>query len=157
MSNDEEYNKHYFAYADGKNQPQDKSKFTAMVQMLDSMPNSFHGALTYLMSQAHVTIEMLEERSYISGRTISRLRTEGNRECSIDQVIAICVALHLPPWLSCELLRRAGYVLRNTRQHQAYRYVLDCLFMDSIDDVQRFLETTGCQRLRLTLYNADKN
>jgi hypothetical protein len=100
---------------------------------------------------------MLEERSGISGRTISRFRTEENREYSIDQVIAICIGLHLPPWLSRGLIERAGYVLRNSKQHQAYQFVLDCLFMDSIDDVQRFLETTGCKKLKLAAYNAGKN
>ncbi len=157
MNSDEEYNKHYFAFADEKNRLSDENKFAAMTRILDSMPNSFHGALTYLMNQAHITIEMLEERSGISGRTISRLRTEENREYSIDQVIAICIGLHLPPWLSRGLIERAGYVLRNSKQHQAYQFVLDCLFMDSVDDVQRFLETTGCKKLKLAAYNAGKN
>ena len=126
-----------------------------MTQMLDAMPNSFPGALTYLMKQAHITIEALEERSHISGRTISRFRTDDNREYTIDQLIALCVAMNLPPWLSRGLLQRAGFSLRTSKQHQAYQFILDCLFMDTVDDVQCFLRESGCQPLKLSGVNAD--
>lgn len=149
MNSDEEYNQHYFAFAESKNMRSDKEKLSAMTQMLDSLPNSFPAALIFLMKHTHTTIEMLEEKSYVPSRTISRLRSDEHREYSLDQIIAICIALHLPPWLSRALLQRAGFTLRSSRQHQAYQFVLDCLFMDSIDDVQKFLEGAGCQKLKL--------
>lgn len=155
MNSDEEYNRHYFAFAESNGSLSDKEKFAAMTQILDSMPNSFHAALTYLMKQAHVTIETLEERSHISSRTISRLRTDDNREYTIDHLMAICIALHLPPWLSRALLQRAGFTLRTSKQHQAYQFILDCLFMDSVDDVQHFLRESGCQPLKLNAADTD--
>ena len=120
-----------------------------MTRILYSLPASFPEALSYLMKQAHITIEKLEEKACISSRTISRLRTEERRDYSLDQTIAICVALHLPPWLSREMLVKAGYMLRPTKQHRAYQMVLDCLFMDTVEDVQNFLVEAGCERLRL--------
>ena len=69
-----------------------------------------------------MTIEELEEQAFLSRRTISRLRTEERRDYSLDQVIAICVALHLPPWLSREMIQRAGFILRPTKQHLAYQF-----------------------------------
>ena len=90
----------------------------------------------------------------MSRRTISRLRTEERRDYSLDQVIAICVALHLPPWLSREMIQRAGFILRPTKQHLAYQFILDCLFMDSVSDVQNFLVESGCQQLRLSSLNS---
>lgn len=110
------------------------------MEKTDELPNSFPGTLVFLMKRAHVTIEQLEERSFLSGRAISRLRTEEKGAYSLDQVIAICVALHLPPWLSGEVLKRAGLMLTSTVQHRAYQFVLDCLFMDSVEDGQRFLK-----------------
>lgn len=100
-----------------------------------------------------MTIEELEEQAFLSRRTISRLRTEERRDYSLDQVIAICVALHLPPWLSREMIQRAGFILRPTKQHLAYQFILDCLFMDSVSDVQNFLVESGCQQLRLSSLN----
>ena len=67
----------------------------------------------------------------------------------MDQVIALCVALQLPPWLSAELLDRAGLLLRRTKQHRAYRLILDCMFMDTLDTVQSFLRASGCEALKL--------
>lgn len=155
LNSDEEYNRHYFAFAENKGELTGKEKFAAMTQILDAMPNSFPGALTYLMKQARITIEDLEGRSHISGRTISRFRTDDNREYTIDQLIALCAAMNLPPWLSRNLLQRAGFTLRTSKQHQAYQFILDCLFMDSVDDVQRFLRESGCQPLKLNAADTD--
>ena len=52
------------------------------------------------------------------------------------------------------MLQRTGFILRPTRQHQAYQFILDCLFMDSVEDVQAFLLRAGYQKLRLTSHEA---
>lgn len=67
----------------------------------------------------------------------------------MDQVVALCIGLHLPPWLSCELTARAGLTLRDIPEHRAYRYILDCLFMDRTEDVQRFLKKNKLEPLNL--------
>ena len=154
MHSDEEYNRHYFAFAHNASTLSDQEKLLAMSRALDALPSSFHDALTHLMKQAHMTIEELEEQAFLSRRTISRLRTEERRDYSLDQVIAICVALHLPPWLSREMIQRAGFILRPTKQHLAYQFILDCLFMDSVSDVQNFLVESDCQQLRLSSLNS---
>lgn len=153
MNSDEEYNRHYFSFAHNADTLSSQEKLLAMSRTLDALPNSFHDSLTYLMKQAHMTIEELEEQAFLSRRTISRLRTEERNGYSLDQVIAICVALHLPPWLSREMIKRAGFILRLTKQHLAYQFILDCLFMDSVSDVQKFLVESGCQQLRLSSTN----
>lgn len=141
---DEEYSRHYLDFAGPGRQP-----LLQMAQLLEKLPPAFPEALTFLMRRAHVTIEQLEERACISGRTISRLRTEERSSYALDQVIALCVALHLPPWLSREMLQRAGLLLRRTKQHLAYRCILDCMFMDEVEDVQRYLAQAGLEKLRL--------
>ena len=78
-----------------------------------------------------------------------RLRRTERTNYSVDQVVALCIALQLPPWLSSELLSQAGLVLRRTRQHRAYRLILDCMFMDPLDTVQSFLKASGCEELKL--------
>ena len=154
LHSDEEYNSHYLAFVQGKGRNSEREQLEEMSRMMEALPATFHEALTFLMKQAHVTIEELEEKAFLSGRTISRLRTEERREYSLDQVMAICIALHLPPWLSRGMLQRTGFILRPTRQHQAYQFILDCLFMDSVEDVQAFLLRAGYQKLRLTSHEA---
>ena len=120
-----------------------------MTRILNALPDTFPETLTVLMAQAGITEENLEERSGISVRTISRLRREERSNYSMDQVVALCVALQLPPWLSAELLDRAGLMLRRTKQHRAYRLILDCMFMDNLETIQSFLRSSGCEVLKL--------
>lgn len=149
MHSDEEYNRQYLEFAANGADETRLEQMAEMARLLESLPASFPAALTFLMRRAHVTIEQLEEKAFISARTISRLRTEERGEYALDQVIAICIALHLPPWLSRELLQRAGFILRRTKQQLAYQCVLDCMFMDEVSDVQRFLAESGFARLKL--------
>lgn len=149
MNSDEAYNQHYMAFAQEKGLLSSREQLTAMNKLLTELPLSFPDALSFLMKRAHLTIECMEERAGISARTISRMRTQERRDYSLDQVIAICIALQLPPWLSREMIAKAGYLLRPTKQHQAYQLMLDCMFMDTIDDAQRFLVEAGCNKLRL--------
>lgn len=150
MNSDESYNRHYMTFPQSNNSLSSEDRLAAMTQVLNELPLSFHEALIYLMKQAHMTIERLEEGAGISARTISRLRTEERRDYSLDQVIAICIALHLPPWLSREMIAKAGFLFRPIQQHRAYQLVLDCMFMDTLDDVQKFLVESGCNKLRLS-------
>lgn len=152
MNSDEAYNRHYMAFAESGNTRTAREHLHAMSTLIAALPASFPEALCYLMTQARTTIEKLEEDAFISNRTISRLRTDRERrDYSLDQVIA----LHLPPWLSRDMVAKAGFVFRPIRQHQAYQMVLDCLFMDSVNDVQQFLLSTGCEPLRLAGWQAD--
>lgn len=147
MNCDEEYNRRYFEYA-GPEQTAGHA-LAEMAGLLEALPSSFPAALTFLMRRARVTIEQLEERACISARTISRLRTEERGEYALDQVIALCIALHLPPWLSREMLQRAGFALRRTGRHLALQCALDCMFMDEVEAVQCFLQAAGHARLKL--------
>ena len=149
LNSDEEYNRHYIAFAEEDDALSAREKLEHMTRVLDALPDAFPQALSFLMEQTGVTEEALEERSGISVSTISRLRRKERANYSLDQVVALCVALRLPPWLSGELLARAGLMLRRTKQHRAYRLILDCMFMDSLDTVQNFLKASGCEPLKL--------
>jgi len=47
------------------------------------------------------------------------------------------------------MFTRAGITLRSTKQHRAYQLILDCLYMDSLEEVQIFLAGQGCEPLKL--------
>lgn len=149
LNSDEEYNRHYLSFAEDVTNWSEAEKMEYMGKVVGSLPDTFPETLSYLMEKKGITEEKMEELSGISVSTISRLRRKERSNYSIDQIIAICVTLHLPPWLSSELLSQAGILLRRTKQHRAYRMILDCLFMDSLDKVQGFLVEAGCERLKL--------
>lgn len=149
LNSDEEYNRHYISFAEDANELSAKERLEHMNRVLAALPDSFPEAMDFLMRSSKVTTEQLVERCGLSESTITRLRTKESDNYKMDQIIVLCVALHLPPWLSSEMLNKAGLILRSTKQHRAYRLILDCLFMDSIDDVQNFLVASGCSKLKL--------
>ena len=149
LNSDEEYNRHYISIAADNTGITDPLAFQKMNELLDGLPPSFPAALAYLMDYKQVTEEKLEEITGISVSTISRLRRKEKNNYSVDQVLAVCVGLNLPPMISREMFVRAGIILRSTKQHRAYQMILDCLYMDSLEEVQNFLARQGCDPLKL--------
>lgn len=148
LNSDEEYNRHYISFAEDTDGFSAKERLEHMNRILKALPDSFPEAMDYLMRSSKVTTEQLVERTGLSESTITRLRTKESDNYKMDQVVVLCVALHLPPWLSSEMLYKAGLALRRTKQHRAYRLILDCMFMDSVEMVQNFLTSTGCRPLK---------
>ncbi len=149
LNSDEAYNRHYISIAMDGVDLNNEQAFDRMNELLNGMPPAFPEALAYLMERRSVTEEKMEEITGISVSTISRLRRKEKNTYAVDQVMAICVGLHLPPVISRELFHRAGIILRANRQHRAYQMILDCLYMDSIQQVQDFLKRQGCEPLKL--------
>ena len=117
-------------------------------QLMEDMPVSFHGALSYIM-KGRVTVDELVKRIPISRSTLLRLRTEERKKYNLDQVIAICIGLNLPPWLSEILLDKAGLTVKRYGAYGYYGTILDCFYMDTIQEVQKFLSDNGYEPLEL--------
>ena len=65
----------------------------------------------------------------MSGTMIKRMRTS-ERDLTLDQVIAVCIGLHIPPEYSFDLIEKAGFRLRNTPEHLIYKSILQTMYMD---------------------------
>ena len=64
--------------------------------------------------------------------------------------MAMCVAMRLPPWLSRELIKVAGFGLSETERQRTCMMILDHLYTASIDEVQAILSSYGEDALKLT-------
>ena len=116
-------------------------------EVLNDMPNSFPKALCYAMKLSGCTKEALAFESKVSESTIGRYRTGKVKHYSEKNVVALCVAMHLPPWLSFKLIGKAGFSLAATREQQAYLMVLSCMYMRSVDEVNDYLRERGSDLL----------
>ena len=116
-------------------------------EVLNDMPNSFPKALCYVMRLSGFTKEALAYESKVSESTIGRYRTGKVKHYSEKNVVALCVAMHLPPWLSFKLIGKAGFSLAATREQQAYLMVLSCMYMRSVDEVNDYLRERGSDLL----------
>ena len=147
MNNDEAL-KNSFKFLDISGSMTLKEAERAKNQLMEEMPLSFHGALAYIM-KGRTTVDELVKRIPISRRTLLRLRTEERKSYKLDQIIAICIGLHLPPWLSEILLDKAGLSVKRYGAYGYYGTILDCFYMDTIQDVQKYLSENGYEPLGL--------
>ena len=146
--NSEEAVKKSFRFLDLNGKMTFKEAEYAKNRLMEEMPLSFHGALTYIM-KGRVTVDELVNRIHISKSTLLRLRTEERKKYNLDHVIAICIGLNLPPWLSEILLDKAGLTVKRFGPYGYYGTILDCFYMDTIYDVQTFLTDNGYDPLNL--------
>ena len=116
-------------------------------EVLNDMPNSFPKAICYAIKLSGCTKEALAFESKVSESTIGRYRTGKVKHYSEKNVVALCVAMHLPPWLSFRLIEKAGFTLAETEEQQAFMTVLNCMYMKSVDEVDEYLKARGNEPL----------
>ena len=83
----------------------------------------FGDALKLLMNDRDMSVEQMESESGLSVSTVKRLRA--GQEASAEQIVAISVALRLPPMVSSDLLRMCGITLDfNNQRNTVYQMIL---------------------------------
>lgn len=115
----------------------------------DDLPYDFRKRLRYLRECNGMTREKLEETSYISVQTIKEIETNKERGYSIETIIALCIGMKLPPFLSFELLKSGGFNIENNmiKKNFLYCFILRNLYGDTIDSVNDFLKLNDLQAL----------
>ena len=146
--NSDEALKNSFKFLDINGNMSLKEAERAKNKLMEDMPMSFHSALAYIM-KGRTTVDELVKRIPISRSTLLRLRTEERKKYNLDQIVAICIGLHLPPWLSEILLEKAGLSVKRYGAYGYYGTILDCFYMDTIQEVQKFLTDNGYDPLGL--------
>ena len=142
----EAYNQHYRGFLDRKGVLSDKEYTEAKNSLVEKvLPLSFPDMLVVLMKYGNdrnerFTLERLADASHVSERTLSRMRQGLSKDYKRDQILAICFAMHLPSWLSSILLDKANIHIPRYGKEGYLGELLDCRFMDSIDEIQKYLK-----------------
>ena len=119
-----------------------------MSEVLLNLPGSFSGTLVAHMKRIGITRDRLAEEAMMSETMIKRMRTS-ERDLTLNQVIAVCVGLHIQPEYSFDLIEKAGFRLRNTPEHLIYKSILQTMYMEKLMTIQKLLVKCGCDELRL--------
>ena len=107
----------------------------------------FGEALKLLMNDRDMSVEKMESESGLSVSTVKRFRA--GQEASAEQVVAISVALRLPPMVSSDLLRMCGITLDfNNQRNTVYQMILTGHYKDGIEKVNVYLAACGCAPLK---------
>ncbi len=119
----------------------DEYRVTAMLRM------SFNDMLVRLMDVKKVTIARLAEDTGLSDETIKNMRNDPKRHFSIESIVAICIALHLSPDISRQLIESSPAKFMSSEEMSAYRYVLLHCYQQEVSRVNRFLVEAGYRPL----------
>ena len=96
--------KNYYRIIDPEERLSENEKAEEERRVLANMPACFPAVLRYVMKRFGFTQEALAFESKVSESTIGRYRNGKVENFSEKNVVALCVAMHLHPWLSFALI-----------------------------------------------------
>ena len=152
LNSSAEYDRGYNEYLDRRMSMTAAQRAEKRDRLMKGLPNDYPDALRYLMENAdggRITVEQLAARAMVSSRTVTKYRSGPLPSYNPDVAVALCLAMHLPPWLSRVLLNKAGVPVRNYGPRGHYGEILDCCFMDTLPQVQEYLKAAGLPPLKL--------
>lgn len=118
-----------------------------ILSVAKNLPNSFSGALDALIKWTGMTEEKLAEASYLSVKTVQRLRNDEPDNVTLETVMQLCLGMKLPPPLSRSLLRAARKDFMPTEHHLVYQFLLDACYTRSLDACNQELIAQGFKPL----------
>ena len=107
---------------------------------------NFPELLKHYMERNHMTEEQLSEDTGISVRTIQRMRNV-DTHYKIGSVIAVCIALHLNPIESNEMILLSGNAFQNTKQDWIYKNLLETAYKQTVYECNWILKSLGFKTL----------
>ena len=136
---------------DGEQSPEEQKRESLKIgneiarvnDIINNLPGSFSESLKKLMKMKGYTEEMLAETSWVSLSTIKQYRQDEEKKKTLKTVTALCVGMHLHPWITENLLMKAGTPPRNTSQDGAYRFIYTSLYKGTIEDCNVYLRSQG--------------
>jgi hypothetical protein len=93
------------------------------------------------------TVEALAGDCCLDPKTIQRMRNNEAYETTIETIVAICIALQLPPAVSEALIARSAYSLGVNEKHLTYRFLLNSCYTKPIYECNEMLLRLGLEPL----------
>ena len=118
---------------------------------------NFNQMTKLLMKQNRMTISDLAEASGLSEETIKNMRNDPERIFPIQEILAVCFAMHLPYEVSEEYLRLAPSKMLNTVDMRIYRFGLINWYQLPLRTVNRRFVEAGAKPLTNDVDGFDKN
>ncbi len=118
---------------------------------------SFNELTVELMEKRKFSTRTLADASGLSPETIKHMRTNPERIFDIRQLVAFCIALHLPPEVSMEYINASLSKFRDTTDMELYKYALIQWYSLPIPIVNRKLIEAGAPPLTNFVDGFDEN
>lgn len=115
--------------------------------VMRGLPALFCDTLKAHMDRLGVTCEVLAERMSVSVRKIHELRSQEIPLISTRLCVAVCIALHLEPELSEDLMRKARIVLSGAKEDVLFNLMLKMMYTYGVKDCNKLLVNAGLKPL----------
>ena len=132
-----------------------KDAYEAIDDYLEDFPRHIPEAIEVLRKKAGMTRDELVEAAGMSESMLKRLKKKDREQYDLDSLVAICIALQLPPWLSEEFLSRGHWVLGGTKRQNIIKCVLTCMYTTPLIEVQQYLTKRGVPELAIQLKSSE--
>lgn len=117
----------------------------------------FNAMTVKLMQDRGVTVEQLAERSGLSVSTVKNLRTDPDRVFPIEEIVAFCIALRLPPAVSRRYVERSPSKFLDSTDMQLYEFALLTYYDKPLSWVNRWLIGAGAPPLTSLIDGYDED
>ena len=118
---------------------------------------SFNEMTVELMGRKKMTVGALAEATGLSCETVKNLRNDRTRLFPIQEIVAVAIALHLPPEISKNYIRRAPTNFTGSDEMYCYRYALNEWYRLPVAEVNRKLVEMGIRPLTNLVAGYDEN
>lgn len=116
-----------------------RRQIEAQMREASKYQRSFNDMTVELMESHGMTVGKLADATGLSEDTIKNLRNRPNIIFPIQEIVAVCIALHLPPAVSMEYIRISPSKFQATVEMRLYEYALSQWYMYSVAEVNRML------------------
>ena len=134
-----------------------RKQIEAQMQEAARYQKSFNDMTVELMQSRKVTVGMLADDTGLSEDTIKNFRNRSNIIFPIQEIVAVCIALHLPPAISMEYIRVSPSKFQTTVEMKIYEYALHQWYMLTVAEVNRKLVEMDAQPLTNLVDGFDEN
>ena len=103
------------------------------------MTDPFADSLAAVIDWSDMTEEKIAEAADIEVRTLQRLKNDEDQNPTIETVIALCVAMTLPPLISRALIEKAGHTFKVNTRDFMYGMIIDAFYTQTLDECNKML------------------
>lgn len=108
-------------------------------KMYDLLSNNYLDCLDKLRKWRKITFVKLNKKVLMDERQLRRI-FKGESKGSLNALLSICLAMHLPPEISFHIIEKSPFTLSmGDENHRWYRFVLIYYYGKSMDEIRCFL------------------
>jgi len=111
--------------------------------LMAQLPGSFGKSLVMIMKWRKITNEKLAELSLLEPSMIQRMRNDYDQAWSIRKMVALCIGLRLPPYMSFPLMEKAGLTFKHGEEQIVLRHILTTRYNSTIHECNDLLAEAG--------------